>query len=100
MVPDGVTASQRMPYDFDSIMHYDAFAFSINAQPTISPVDDFVELNRLGQRVRLSATDVVHIKDLYCSEGKWFHAPFTVHLSGILSIQTDGGDCLVRMVTI
>jgi hypothetical protein len=60
-------STQEQSYDYDSIMHYDAFAFSSNRQPTISPLDASVNLERLGQRRRLSGTDKEHIKKLYCT---------------------------------
>lgn len=69
------TTTQSLPYDYDSVMHYDAFAFSSNDHPTITPVDESVVLDRLGQRERLSETDVEHIKELYCSS-KWLTLMF------------------------
>ena len=59
-------ATNDIPYDFDSIMHYDAYAFSSNNEPTIEPLDDSVSLDRLGQRDRLSQYDLDHIRELYC----------------------------------
>ena len=70
MIEGGDSSTQDLGYDFDSLMHYDAFAFSANDQPTITPVDHTVPLTRLGQRTVLSATDVRHIKALYCPEGE------------------------------
>ena len=64
------TSTQALSYDYDSIMHYDAFAFSANDHPTITPVDESVVQDRLGQRERLSETDKEHIKKLYCMS-KW-----------------------------
>ena len=55
-----------MDYDFDSIMHYDAYAFSSNQRPTIQPMDDKISLDRLGQRQKLSEIDIAHLKELYC----------------------------------
>jgi len=70
IVEGGDSSTQDLDYDYDSLMHYDAFAFSTNSLPTITPVDDSVPLTRLGQRTLLSATDVRHIKAMYCPEGK------------------------------
>lgn len=58
-----------MSYDFDSIMHYDAYAFTSNGRPTIEPTDSSISLDRLGQREALSETDKAHIKALYCGDG-------------------------------
>ena len=58
-----------IPYDFDSIMHYDAYAFSRNDKPTIEPIDDSISIDRLGQRTQLSQRDLDHIRELYC-QGK------------------------------
>jgi hypothetical protein len=49
-------------YDYDSIMHYDAYAFSSNGQPTIVPKQAGVQI---GQRVGLSAGDIATIAAMY-----------------------------------
>ena len=62
----GNSDTQNIAYDYDSIMHYDAYAFSSNSQPTIQPVDESVSLDRIGQRNALSELDIRHIQQLYC----------------------------------
>ena len=54
--------NQNTPYDLQSIMHYDAYAFSRNGQPTIVPRTSRVAI---GQRQGLSATDIAEIRDYY-----------------------------------
>jgi astacin len=49
------------PYDFDSIMHYNSTAFSINEQPTIEPLGE----QAFGQRTGLSDGDVAAIRAMY-----------------------------------
>lgn len=61
----GGSSTQGLAYDFDSIMHYDAYAFSGNGQPTLEPLDGSVALGRLGQRNGLSGTDKEHLRSLY-----------------------------------
>jgi Astacin (Peptidase family M12A) len=51
------------PYDYSSIMHYPADAFSINGQPTIVPLKPGAE--RMGQRVGLSNGDIAAVKQMY-----------------------------------
>lgn len=60
--------SSRMlgTYDFDSIMHYGPTTFSINGQPTISPIDRSV--SGIGQRLALSPGDLEGIAELYGSD--------------------------------
>lgn len=48
-------------YDYGSIMHYGAFAFSKNGQPTIIPKIDV----QIGQREGLSHRDIAGINELY-----------------------------------
>eukprot|EP00731_Ephydatia_muelleri_P024654 Em0016g925a len=66
IVNSAYTTVQGLPYDFDSIMHYEATAFSLNAQHTIQPLNLSVSLDRLGQRERLSLLDLQHLAILYC----------------------------------
>ena len=68
MVDSEEISTQGLPYDYDSIMHYDAYAFSSNDEPTLRPLDSMVALDRLGQRARLSEHDKEHIRLLYPSE--------------------------------
>ena len=48
------------PYDYGSVMHYGAYAFSSNGQPTID-----ANGNSIGQRNGASPTDVVQLRLLY-----------------------------------
>jgi hypothetical protein len=50
------------PYDYGSIMHYPATAFSTNGQPTIVPVQPGVSI---GQRNGLSAGDIAAVRQMY-----------------------------------
>jgi hypothetical protein len=50
------------PYDYGSIMHYPATAFSINSQPTIVPKQAGVTI---GQRTALSAGDRAGVRAMY-----------------------------------
>lgn len=52
-------------YDFDSIMHYPAYAFSTNGQPTIRPKNTSIPLSRLGAAKTLSSGDIAGIRSLY-----------------------------------
>ena len=53
------------PYDFGSIMHYGAFAFSKNGQPTITPIGG----QTIGQREGLSDGDVAAVRAMYPNVG-------------------------------
>ena len=50
------------PYDYNSIMHFDRFAFSKNQQPTITPNKEGVEIR---PREGLSKGDIDAIKKIY-----------------------------------
>ena len=52
-------------YDYGSLMHYTAYAFSKNRRPTIQPLQSGVRLSDLGQRRCLSASDVQKIQNMY-----------------------------------
>lgn len=53
------------PYDFGSIMHYPATAFSINGQPTIVPRQPLPPGVVMGQRTGLSAGDIAGVRAMY-----------------------------------
>lgn len=78
------TSTQDLSYDYDSIMHYDAYAFSSNDNPTITPVHRDVKLDRLGQRERLSEMDKEHLKVLY-QMSEWLTLQSLVSMAAIQS---------------
>ena len=49
-------------YDYQSIMHYTAYAFSKNGKPTIIPLEEGVII---GQRKQLSAKDIAAVNAMY-----------------------------------
>jgi hypothetical protein len=53
------------PYDFGSIMHYPATAFSINGQPTIVPRQALPPGVTMGQRSGLSQGDINGVRAMY-----------------------------------
>lgn len=58
-----------LPYDYESIMHYPKVGFSISkSEPIISPI---VPCGVVGQRVRMSRTDVGRVNRLYACTG-WY----------------------------
>ena len=57
------TNNLNTPYDYSSVMHYGKTAFSINGRDTITPIPDAAV--PIGQRVDLSAIDILRINTLY-----------------------------------
>ncbi len=57
--------TNRGPYDYGSIMHYEKYAFSKNGQPTIVATHPGVTF---GQRQGLSAGDILSVTDAYKDE--------------------------------
>ncbi|XP_037936499.1 seminal metalloprotease 1-like [Teleopsis dalmanni] len=51
-------------YDFDSILHYHAYAFSINGEKTIIPLNEKDGAN-MGQRETLSQSDINKLNAMY-----------------------------------
>lgn len=55
-------------YDYDSLMHYSAYAFSENGLPTIEPRDKS-KFTTIGQREKLSEKDIIRLNAMYkCDE--------------------------------
>jgi hypothetical protein len=59
----GYNARTATPYDYESVMHYSAYAFSKNGMPTIVPKKTGMET--IGQRHGLSRQDIAAIQTLY-----------------------------------
>ena len=59
----GFNSSVIGAYDYASVMHYGAYAFSKNGQPTIIPIG--LPLEAIGNREGLSPGDVSALKELY-----------------------------------
>ena len=49
-------------YDYNSVMHYDRYAFSANGQPTIIPKDPSAQI---GNKPNLSPQDISKIQKMY-----------------------------------
>jgi len=61
------TNAQGTAYDYGSVMHYGAKAFSKNGRDTIVRKDGGT---KLGQRVGLSAIDAQQLRIMYCGEAE------------------------------
>lgn len=61
-------ATVLTPYDYDSVMHYSARAFSKRGQSTIVPTR--AGGDRIGQGDDLSAGDILGVQTLYAEEAK------------------------------
>uniref|UniRef100_A0A0N4WTA6 Metalloendopeptidase n=1 Tax=Haemonchus placei TaxID=6290 RepID=A0A0N4WTA6_HAEPC len=63
--------SYGIKYDYGSIMHYNAYMGALNvARPTIIPkIDEAVNIKKLGQREKLSDSDVEILNKMYCMPG-------------------------------
>ncbi|KAI4830846.1 hypothetical protein KUCAC02_002451 [Chaenocephalus aceratus] len=57
------TRNLGTPYDYNSVMHYDRFAFSRNRQPTIIPIPD--NNVAIGRATQMSLTDILRVNRLY-----------------------------------
>ena len=58
---------QGITYDYDSLMHYGAYAFAKDRSiPVIQPKDPSIDLNRLGQNWQFSQNDILQVNKRYC----------------------------------
>lgn len=60
-------------YDFDSVMHYDALAFTMNGAPTLKVRKEYrdVPSTELGMKERLSDIDIAQVNAMYeCNQKK------------------------------
>ncbi|PSN37554.1 Zinc metalloproteinase nas-13 [Blattella germanica] len=56
-------------YDYGSIMHYSAYAFSKNGKPTIKPLESGAEI---GQREGLSEKDILKLSKMYGCHNSYY----------------------------
>lgn len=63
----GTTDAMNVPYDYDSVLHYSANAFSTNGQPTI--VSKQGTKPNMGQRRGFSEGDLLKLNRMYCGGG-------------------------------
>ncbi|XP_063706347.1 hatching enzyme 1.2-like [Culicoides brevitarsis] len=64
----GLTNNYGVPYDYGSVMHYSASAFSKNGQPTIVALSSSAfSASRMGQREGFSQNDIKRLNNMYCS---------------------------------
>jgi hypothetical protein len=54
--------TKNVPYDYGSVMHYEADAFTSNGLPTIEPIEPGVQI---GQRVWMSPIDIAEVRLFY-----------------------------------
>lgn len=58
----------NVKYDYDSVMHYSTSAFAVDPnKPTITPLKPLGKAE-IGQRERLSKTDIKRINNMYCKD--------------------------------
>lgn len=88
VVSTAFATTQGIEYDFGSLMHYDAYAFTRNGQPTIEPRNSSIPLDSLGQRREFSSGDLKHVNTLYCGESEYYVLPKHFRtLSAVVNIQ-------------
>ena len=70
--------NQNTPYDYGSVMHYGAYAFSNNGLPTITTNNG----ESIGQRNGFSNYDIIGLNQLYpCGRNKFILNRIMVHLT-------------------
>lgn len=62
-----IISNYGVEYDYGSVMHYSATAFSTDGSPTIVPLRD-LNGQTMGQRLRISDRDIARANTLYCGE--------------------------------
>ncbi|GAB0090998.1 Metalloendopeptidase [Sergentomyia squamirostris] len=63
---DGTTSNYGVSYDYNSVLHYSAYAFSVNGQPTIVP--RVKTSASMGQRRGFSLGDLMKVNAMYSCE--------------------------------
>lgn len=58
----------KISYDYGSVLHYSPTAFSKNGQPTIVTKGSPATKNMMGQRKKLSDSDIKKLNKMYCEK--------------------------------
>ena len=67
VVHQQISTTQGLPYDYESVMHFEAKALSLNNfYPTITPLNVSVSPNILGSADSPTKLDYLHLNLLYC----------------------------------
>lgn len=82
--------TQNTPYDYESLMHYETTAFSINGLPSIEPLQPNI---KIGQRYYISAIDTQEIRQFYNCSGSGSTLPPTTTVA-----TTSEYICITRVI--
>ncbi|KAM3621248.1 uncharacterized protein V6R79_008419 [Siganus canaliculatus] len=86
------TNNLNVAYDYSSVMHYGAKAFSKNGEDTITPQTPSVQI---GQRIEMSESDILKINRLYdCRNYLHKYDDWDNELTGVLSHQCPQGQAV------
>jgi hypothetical protein len=78
--------AEHFPYDYQSVMHYNAAAFAADKSvPTIVPKDHTV-LRKIGQRIKISDVDQAKINSVYTPHGPVSPCKFRNRCGGVVRI--------------
>lgn len=73
------TTSQGIPYDYNSVMHFDVLQDSLDGiSYTILPLFLYIHPDIIGQANSPTYYDYLHLKILYCG-GKMFEIALPIH---------------------
>ena len=69
-MPQRLVDTHKLAYDYDSVMHYNSYAFSKNGEPTIEVIESNAEYKDegypvIGQRSHLSQGDIEIVNKMY-----------------------------------
>lgn len=59
-------SSYGVAYDYESVLHYSPYAFSMNGKATIEALRDTKQSDKMGQREGFSKGDIMKVNAMYC----------------------------------
>ncbi|KAM3599073.1 uncharacterized protein V6R79_026366 [Siganus canaliculatus] len=92
------TNNLNVPYDYSSVMHYRATAFSKNGQETITPLTLSVQL---GQRIGMTENDIFKVNKLYnCKNYLHKYDDWDNELTGVLRRNCPSGQAVAGIISV